>query len=92
MRFSSVLLGEMLCFCSVFMIELAPEKLVFFFCFFLLCFHHWGHWGFCFFFLDGSLLGLYFGKYWVLIESLFSHSWVLNLIGSSVKGPNIIII
>ena len=35
----------------------------------------------------GSLLGLYFTKYWVSIRSLFSHSWVLNLIGSSAKTP-----
>ena len=41
MRFSSVFLLETLCFCSVFMIKLAPEKLCYYF--FLLCFHYWGH-------------------------------------------------
>ena len=32
------------------------------------------------------LMGLYFTKYSVLIGSLFSHSWALNLIGSSASG------
>ena len=32
---------ETLCFCSVFMIKFAPEKL--FYYLFLLCFHYWGH-------------------------------------------------
>ena len=45
MRFSSVFLLETLCFCSVFMIKLAPEKLCYYF--FLLCFHYWGHCNHC---------------------------------------------